>query len=108
MAFSRYGKFMITPKDFYRKLDRLVEKIGKEKTSKDYFSNIVAELETTFGDDLHIANIRLYKESGDSFVLASSPLKTKIAGATAKLPLDSEPVKRVLQNGSYIFDDPQL
>jgi sigma-B regulation protein RsbU (phosphoserine phosphatase) len=108
MAFSRYGKFMITPKDFYRKLDRLIERIGKEKTSKDYFANIVTELETTFGDDLRISNIRLYKESGDGFVLASSLPKTKSAGATIKLPLDSEPVKRVLQNGSYIFDDPRL
>ncbi|MDZ7289173.1 MAG: PP2C family protein-serine/threonine phosphatase [candidate division KSB1 bacterium] len=99
---------MITPKNFYRKLDALISKIGKEKASKHYFATIVAELEEAFGEDLHIANGRLYKESGNAFVLFSPPAKTKTSNIAARLPMDSEPIKRLLQNGSYIYDDPSL
>ncbi|MGH7452000.1 MAG: PP2C family protein-serine/threonine phosphatase [bacterium] len=100
---------MITPKNFYRKLDNLISKIGKEKTSKHYFASIVTELENTFGEDLRIVNGRLYKESGESYVLASAPPdKTKSARLATKLPIDSEPVRRLLKNGSYIYDDPSL
>jgi hypothetical protein len=100
---------MIALRNFYRKLDNLVSKIGKEKTSKHYFASIVTELENTFGEDLRIANGRLYKESGDNYVLASAPAgKTKTANLATKLPTDSEPVRRLLKNGSYIYDDPAM
>jgi len=117
MAFSRVGIFykerglkitMITPKDFYRKLDNLITKIGKEKTSQYFLSSIAIELEKTFGESLHIANGRLYKESGDGYVLISPPGKTKHSGAMPKLSSRAEAVKRVLENGSYIYDDPAL
>jgi len=99
---------MITPKDFYRKLDNLITKIGKEKTSLYFLSSIAAELEKTFGEDLHIAHGRLYKESGDEYVLIGPTSKSKQVRATTKLSAHSEAVKRVLENGSYIFDDPAL
>ena len=63
------------------------------------------ELENTFGEDLRIANGRLYKESEDGYMLVSAPRKVK---AAAVLPVDSEAVQRVLKNGSYIYDDPAL
>jgi sigma-B regulation protein RsbU (phosphoserine phosphatase) len=99
---------MITPKDFYRKLDNLITKIGKEKTSQYFLSSIAAELEKTFGEDLKIANGRLYKETGDEYVLVSAPGKSKGVRAIPKFPASAEAVSRVLDNGSYIYDDPAL
>jgi hypothetical protein len=99
---------MITPKDFYRKLDNLITKIGKEKTSQYFLSSIAAELEKTFGEDLHIANGRLYKESGDEYVLVSPASKGKHLRPAPKFPAYAEAVKRVIENGSYIYDDPAL
>ena len=99
---------MITPKDFYRKLDNLITKIGKEKTSQYFLSSIAAELEKTFGEDLKIAQGRLYRESGDEFVFIGPSGKSKQLHATPKLRAHSEAVKRVIENGSYIFDDPKL
>jgi len=99
---------MITPKDFYRKLDNLITKIGKEKTSQNFLSLIAVELEKTFGEDLRIANGRLYKESGDDYVLVSAPSKPKHARVINKLPMQSEAVKQLLENGSYIYDNPAV
>jgi sigma-B regulation protein RsbU (phosphoserine phosphatase) len=102
---------MIAPKDFYRKLDNLITKIGKEKTGKNYLYSILSEVQNTFGDDLHIGNGRLYKESGDGFILVNPPgrgLASGIKRAAVKLPLESEAVQLVLKNGSYIYDDPAL
>lgn len=99
---------MITPKDFYRKLDNLITKIGREKTSQTFLTSIATELEKTFGDDLKIAHGRLYKESGDEYVLIGPLSKTKPLSVTPKLRANSEAVKHVIENGSYIFDDPQM
>lgn len=99
---------MITPKDFYRKLDNLITKIGREKTSQTFLTSIAAELEKTFGEDLKIAHGRLYKESGDEYVLIGPSSKTKASSPTPKLRANSEAVKHVIENGSYIFDDPQM
>jgi hypothetical protein len=99
---------MITPKDFYRKLDNLITKIGKEKTNQYFLSSIAAELEKTFGEDLHIANSRLYKESGNEYVLVSPPSKGKHLRPSPRFPAYAEAVRRVIENGSYIYDDPAL
>ena len=40
---------MIEPKEFYRKLDSLLNKIGQEKSGKDFLFIIVKEIEKTFG-----------------------------------------------------------
>jgi len=99
---------MITPKDFYRKLDNLITKIGKEKASQYFLTSIAAELEKTFGEDLKIGHGRLYKESGEEYVFIGPSSKTKPLPAAPKLRANSAAVRHVLENGSYIFDDPQL
>ncbi len=98
---------MIEPKTFYRKLDDLLRKIGKEKSGKKFLSSIMAEVESSFGEDLRITNGRLYQEQISAFALIAPLEKSKLKQAP-KLALDSEAVQRVLQNGSYIFDDPAL
>ena len=60
---------MIEPKEFYRKLDSLLTKIGKDKSSKGFLIRIVVELEKTFGVDLHIGEGRIYEENDDEYLL---------------------------------------
>lgn len=99
---------MIEPKIFYRKLDALLRKIGKEKTGRKFLFSILAELEALFGSDLHLANGKLYQESQNEFVLLAPPGQQRSKQALTKLPAASEAIQRVLQFGSYIYDDPAL
>ncbi|MDZ7360245.1 MAG: PP2C family protein-serine/threonine phosphatase [candidate division KSB1 bacterium] len=99
---------MITPKNFYRKLDNLIAKIGKERSNQYFLSSILEELEKTFGEDLQIAHGRLYKESGDEFVLVSPPGKPRHPRASLRLSARAEAIKRLMENGSYIYDNPEL
>lgn len=98
---------MIEPKIFYRKLDELLRKIGKEKSGKKFLSTIMAEVENSFGEDLHISNGRLYKEQGETFTLIA-PLDRIKPKQGHRLSAASEAVQRLLKFGSYIFDDPTI
>ncbi len=98
---------MIEPKTFYRKLDDLLRKIGKEKSGKKFLSTIVAEIEHLFGEDLRITNGRIYQEQGENFTLVA-PLEKIKPKHGHRLSAKSEAVQRVLKFGSYIFDDPAL
>jgi len=100
---------MVEPKIFYRKLDSLLKRIGKERTGKNFLFSIVKELENMFGSDLHIADGRIYEDHGDEFVLLGPPRKAAVSKRTpARMPADSEAVQHVLRFGSYIYDDPTL
>ncbi|NUO81803.1 hypothetical protein HUU05_17165, partial [candidate division KSB1 bacterium] len=98
---------MIEPKTFYRKLDDLLRKIGKEKSGKKFLATIVAEIERLFGEDLRLTNGRIYQEQGEIFTLIAPQEKTKPKQGH-RLSAKSEAVQRVLKFGSYIFDDPAL
>ena len=99
---------MIEPKTFYRKLDVLLRKIGKERSGKNFLFSIATELEETFGADLHISNGRIYQEDVEDFELIGPPGKEELKQVAEKIPIDSDAVQRVLQFGSYIYDDPSL
>ena len=60
---------MIEPKEFYRKLDFLLGRIGIEKSGKDFLFTILKELEKTFGKELRLGKGRIYEQNGDEFVL---------------------------------------
>ncbi len=99
---------MIEPKVFYRKLDALLRRIGKEKTGKKFLFSILAELESSFGSDLRFTNGKLYQENQDEFVILTPPGQPRSKQGRAKLPLASEAIQRALRFGSYIYDDPAL
>ncbi|MGH7494079.1 MAG: PP2C family protein-serine/threonine phosphatase [bacterium] len=99
---------MIEPKIFYRKLDALLRKIGKEKTGKKFLFSILAELEASFGSDLHLTNGKLFQENQDEFVLLTSPGQPRSKQTVTKLSLASDAIQRVLQFGSYIYDQQVL
>jgi sigma-B regulation protein RsbU (phosphoserine phosphatase) len=99
---------MIEPKTFYRKLDALVAAISKAQTSRNFLYSVLTELQNTFGDELHIGNGRLYKESGDGFKLVHSSNGSGINLDEFKIPFATAAVQSVLKHGSYIYNDPSF
>lgn len=97
---------MVEPKNFYRKLDLLLTKIGREKTGSNFLFTILGELENTFAQDLHLGNGRLYAEAGNYFELVAPIEKSGSARVATQIPIESEALQRLLKHGSYIFDDP--
>jgi len=97
---------MIQPKDFYRKLDSLLSKIGQEKSGKDFLFTIVKDLEKTFGNDLHIGKGYIYEKNGDEFILISPLSNQELINIETNLPISSEAVQFVLNSKTYIFDNP--
>jgi hypothetical protein len=98
---------MLEPKTFYRKLDSLLNKIGQEKSGKDFLFTIVAELEKTFGADLNIGNGRIYEENNNEYILLSDnvPGENHIL---SKIPVESEALQAILKWKTYIFDNPSF
>jgi len=99
---------MIEPKVFYRELDSILAKITKEKPDKNLFQSILAGLEQEFGKRLSIAKSHVYEQRGDDFVLVNSFNGKKDPGIAIRLSIDSESVRLVLNNGSYVYDRPVL
>lgn len=99
---------MLAPKIFYRKLDSILSRIGKEKSHKDFLFSILKEIENTFGDDLHIKNGRLYEKNGEEYDLVSAISENIEDGIAKSLLLESEPVIELLKYGTYIFDNTLL
>lgn len=98
---------MLEPKNFYRKLDSLLNKIGQEKSGKDFLFTIVSELERTFGTDLNIGNGRIYEERENGYVLISS-INSPSNHIMTQIPFDSDALQAILKWKTYIFDDPSF
>ena len=95
------------PKDFYRKLDTFLSEIY-HIVSENILSVVLKELVNFLGKDLNIQNGRLYELDVDRFVLIQCINLDESCSQDKTLPLDNEAVQLVLQNGSYIFNDPHL
>jgi sigma-B regulation protein RsbU (phosphoserine phosphatase) len=99
---------MIEPKTFYRKLDFLLNKIDKDQTGKNFLISIANSLESTFGDDLHINNVRIYLEDDYDYILIHSPQNKSEIPVKKSYHAESDAIQRIRKNGTYIFDDPKL
>jgi phosphoserine phosphatase RsbU/P len=99
---------MIEPKEFYRKLDSISNKIGQEKSGKDFLFTIVKEIEKTFGRELRIGNGRIYEQNGDEFILIYASSKPAIVNIAKNIPTSSEAIQSILNSQTYIFDNPSL
>jgi hypothetical protein len=93
---------MLEPKTFYRKLDFILSRIGREKSGSDFLFIIVKELENTFSNDLRIGNGRVYKEEEEEYVLIYSHSEKSLAES---IPQNSDAIQSVLHFKSFIFDD---
>jgi serine phosphatase RsbU (regulator of sigma subunit) len=99
---------MIEPKTFYRKLDFLLNKIDTEQSEQNLLISIVNALEITFGEDLHIHHGRIYLEDDDEYILIHTPQNGSSVPLTESFQTDSEAIQKILTNGTYIFDNPDL
>ena len=96
---------MIEPKEFYRKLDSLLVKIGQEKSGKVFLFTIVKEIENTFGKDLHLNNGRIFEQSEDEYFLIFPDSKSGQNYPGTKIPLNSNITESILHSKMYIFDN---
>jgi len=99
---------MTEPKEFYRKLDSLLIKIGLVKSGTDFLFTIVKELEKTFGADLHIGRGLIYEKNADEFLLLSNLNKEEENIIEKKLNINSQAVQYVLNSKLYIFNNPSF
>ena len=95
------------PKDFYRKLDTFLSEIY-QIGSENVLSVVLKELVNFLGKDLNILNGRLYELDVEQFVLIQCINLDESCSLDKTLSLDNEAVQLVLQNGSYIFNDPRI
>lgn len=96
---------MNTPKTFYRELDSLLARIGKETSGKNFLSSIIIELEQNFGNELGISDAGIYEQRDKEFILIYSLGKNPWV---KKLSVDSPAIQQVLEHGSFIYDDASL
>lgn len=95
---------MTDPKLFYRELDALLAKIRIESGGEDFFSFILQELDSAFGQRLRIGEGRIYELRGHAFVLLHSSNRTKNHLYSQQLLVDYEVVQLAYQNRSYIYE----
>ena len=95
------------PKTFYREFDGLLRKIRHIRQSKNFIHTLLKELSYNFGDTLHIGRMWLYEDRVDRFVkLKIEEDKSDTNSVPEYLDSDSDSVRHVLKNASYIFDEP--
>ncbi len=99
-------KDMVELKIFYKKMDYLLTKIGKELSNGDYLFSIAKEIEHTFGNDLHLSHARIYEKSIDEFILVSSGFEIEEINPNSRIPLKAATIQFVLTYPIYIFDNP--
>ena len=93
---------MNTPKSFYRELDALLARIGKNSTGKNYLPSLIVELEQNFGPELYIFDGSLYEQRDRDFILIFSTEKNHWA---KQVSIDSICIQQVLEHGSFIYDN---
>lgn len=98
---------MIEPKVFYRKLDIIQNKIGKNKSGKDFLFDIARELEAMFGNDLKIGKGMIYEKVDDEYVLISN-LDEENVHVSETISIKSQAIDVLSKNKVYIFDNPNL
>ena len=96
---------MVEPKLFYRKFDELLKTIRQKKTSKNFICLILTELQSNFGEELHLGGLRVYEERSGEFVLVRPSSNQNGKNGKVKIPRDSAVIQRVVEHGSYIYDD---
>ncbi|PIQ60576.1 MAG: hypothetical protein COV99_10745 [Bacteroidetes bacterium CG12_big_fil_rev_8_21_14_0_65_60_17] len=97
---------MIDPKQFYRKMDRVLGKISESGSGDTFIGHILVELEQSFGDDLQFGNGHLYQQSTEGFHLVE--VTRPPAVFPEQIPPHDPVLNRIEEEGGYIFDDPDL
>jgi len=100
---------MISPSEFYRKLDEILASIATFPEKKDFIFSIMTKLESTFGPSLHFKNGHLYEEGASQFYLIANTIDAvKGTDLPSRLPFESEAVQCLMKHNCYIYDNPAL
>jgi len=99
---------MIQPKDLYRKLAMLLAEIDEGRDKQHYLLSVLATLNNSFIRELHITNGRLYAEDQERFLPMNVVDGGKRVRVADKRALDSEAARLVVENGTYIYNDPSM
>jgi sigma-B regulation protein RsbU (phosphoserine phosphatase) len=93
---------MNTQQSFFKDLDSLLAKILKEKNGKNDLTTILTSIEQEFRNKLQIQMNGLYEKRKSDFVLIYS------SGSITwnkQIPYDLAVIKKVIENGSFIYND---
>ena len=93
---------MDNPKLFYRELDALLAKIGKNKRGKNFLTTIFVELGDTFGETIGISSGGIYEDRKTSYVKVFSNDQYNLA---PKIPMDSPAITEISEHFSFIYDN---
>ncbi len=98
---------MIEPKVFYRKLDIIQNKIGKNKSGKDFLFDIAKELEAVFGNDLRIGKGIIYEQVEDEYILISE-IDEEDTHYAETIDINNKAIEVLSKNKVYIFNNTNL
>lgn len=94
---------MIDPKQFYRKMDRMLARIASDGEEGAPLALILDDLVSSFGDELKFDNGHLYRELFGVYELLHATGSQTIF--PARLTEDDPAVKMIVEHGSFVFEN---
>ena len=103
-AAPRQRPSMIDPKQFYRKMDRMLARIASDGDQGAPLPQILDDLVASFGEELHFDNGHLYRELFGVYELLHATGSQTIF--PARLTSEDPSVNMLLQHGSFVYENP--
>ncbi len=98
---------MISPKEFYHKLDEILASIDHLEEKNDYLISILEKLLASFRKSLNILDGCLYEEGSNQFYLINNPPKMcNFSEIPEILTFESLAIQLAFRHGCYIYDNP--
>jgi sigma-B regulation protein RsbU (phosphoserine phosphatase) len=95
---------MIDPKQFYRKMDRMLARIANEGHDGRFLQRILEELVLSFGEELYFGNGHMYRELFGVYELLHTTGQTDVF--PARLSVSNPAVENVLKHGAFLYESP--
>lgn len=95
---------MIDPKQFYRKMDRMLARIASEGHDGRFLHRILEELVQSFGAELNFGNGHMYRELFGEYELHHTTGHADLF--PARLSSTDPAVLSVLEHGAFLYETP--
>lgn len=95
---------MIDPKQFYRKMDRMLARIASDGDEGAPLPLIMDDLVSSFGEELHFGNGHLYRELFGVYELLHTTCDETVF--PARLTEEDPAVMMLVEHGSFVFENP--
>ena len=96
---------MLDPKLFYRELDSLLSKIGKNQKGENFLYSTFVELGQNFGQSIGISGGSIFELREPDYLQVFTTQEYKWHD---RIAIDSPAIHDVLEHGSYIYDTPEM